>query len=125
MLRSRAVAKENPSNSCSNELNFGFGNGFLTNLLFNSQKLLRKCMVLSFFGIDRNCNLLPLSLDDLLNHTTLMLKFCKNKHIGVLLLRQVFFRGGKRAFCSKKGVTFHPWAKYFREKKILRKFNTY
>jgi hypothetical protein len=29
-----------------------------------------------------------------------------------LLLRQVFFGGGKGAFCSKKGVTFHPWAKY-------------
>ena len=69
--------------------------------------------------------MLPLSLDDLLNHTTLMVKFCKNKPIGVLLLRHVFFGGGKAAFCSKKGVTFHPWAKYFREKKILRKFNTY
>jgi hypothetical protein len=67
--------------------------------------------------IDRNCNVLPLSLNDLLNHTTLILKFCKNKPIGVLLLRHVFFRGGKGAFCSKKGVTFHPLAKYFREKK--------
>ena len=61
--------------------------------------------------------MLPLSLDDLLNHTTLMLKFCKNKLIGVLLLRQIFFRGGKGVFFSKKGVTFHPWAKYFQEKK--------
>jgi hypothetical protein len=61
--------------------------------------------------------MLPLSLDDLLNHTTLMLMFCKNKPIGVFLLRHVFFGGGKGAFCSEKGVTFHPWAKYFREKK--------
>ncbi len=67
--------------------------------------------------IDRNCDVLPLSLDDLLNHTTLMIKFCKNKPIGVLLLRHVFWGGGKGAFFSKKGVTFHPWAKYFREKK--------
>ncbi len=59
-------------------------------------------------NIDRNCAVLPLSLDDLSNHTTLMLKFCKNKPIGVLLLRHVLFRGGKGAFCSKKGVTFHP-----------------
>ncbi len=63
--------------------------------------------------------MLPLSLDDLLNHTTLMFKFCKNKPIGVLLLRQIFFRGGKGAFCSKKGVMFHPWAKYFGEKKFF------
>ncbi len=75
--------------------------------------------------IDSNCNVIPLSLDDLLNHTTLMLKFCKNKPIGVLLLRQVFFGGGKGAFCSKKGVTFHQWAKLFQENKILCKFNTY
>ncbi len=47
-----------------------------------------------------------------------MSNFCKKKPIGVLLLRQVFFRGGKGAFCSKKGVMFHPWAKYFLEKKI-------
>ncbi len=41
--------------------------------------------------IDRNCDLLPLSLDDLLNYTTLMLKFCTNKWIWALLLRQVCF----------------------------------
>jgi hypothetical protein len=29
----------------------GIGKGFLTNLLFTSQKLLKKCTVLSFFGI--------------------------------------------------------------------------
>jgi hypothetical protein len=52
--------------------------------------------------IDRNCNVLPLSLDDLLNHTTLMLKFCKNKPIGVLLLRQVF-SVGKVGILLKKG----------------------
>ncbi len=37
-----------------------------------TERLIRK------YNIDRNCNVLPLSLDDLLNHTTLMLKFCKN-----------------------------------------------
>ncbi len=47
--------------------------------------------------------MLPLSLDDLLNHTTLMLKFCKNKPIGVLLLRQVFFGGGEGGILLKKG----------------------
>ncbi len=51
ILRSRAVAKENPSNSCSNVLIFGIGKGFLTNLLFTSQKLPRKHTVSSFFGI--------------------------------------------------------------------------
>jgi hypothetical protein len=51
MLRSRAVAKENPSNSCSTVLIFEIGMGFLTNLLFTSQKLMRKHMVLSYFGI--------------------------------------------------------------------------
>ena len=35
-------------------------------------------------AIDRNCNVLPLSLDDLLNFATLMLKFCINKLIGAL-----------------------------------------
>jgi hypothetical protein len=28
--------------------------------------------------IDHNCNMLPLSLEDLLNYTTLMIKFCTN-----------------------------------------------
>jgi hypothetical protein len=84
-----------------------------------------------FFGkvllqIDRNCIVLPLSLDDLLNYTTLMLKFCTNKPIWASLLRQVFlWGGGKGAFCQKKGVTIHPRATDFREKKILRKLNTY
>jgi hypothetical protein len=41
--------------------------------------------------IDRNCDVLPLSLDDLLNYTTLMLKFCTNKRIWASLLRQVCF----------------------------------
>jgi hypothetical protein len=41
MYRSRAVAKVNPSNSCSTMLIFGIGKGFLINLLLNSQKLLR------------------------------------------------------------------------------------
>ncbi len=51
MLRSRAVAKENPSNSCNTVLIFGIGKSFLTNLLFTSQKLLRKWTVLFVFGI--------------------------------------------------------------------------
>ncbi len=46
--------------------------------------------------IDRNCDVLPLSLDDLLNYTTLMLKFCTNKWKWASLLRQVYFRGGER-----------------------------
>jgi hypothetical protein len=75
--------------------------------------------------VDCNCNVLPLSLDDLLNYTTLMLKFCTNKPIWVSLLRQVFFWGGEGCFAQKKGVTLHPWATDFREKKILRKLNTY
>ena len=41
--------------------------------------------------IDCNCDVLPLSLDDLLNYTTLMLKFCTNKRIWASLLRQVCF----------------------------------
>jgi hypothetical protein len=56
--------------------------------------------------IDRNCDVLPLSLEVLLNYTTLMLKFCTNKPIWALLLRQVFFWGGERGrFAPKKGVT--------------------
>jgi hypothetical protein len=51
MLRSRAVAKVNPSNSCNTLLIFGIGKGFCTNLLFTSHKLLRKHMVLFFFSI--------------------------------------------------------------------------
>jgi hypothetical protein len=53
--------------------------------------------------IDRNCNVLPLSLEDLLNYTTLMIKFCTNKPIWASLLRQVFLGGGKGAFRPKKG----------------------
>ncbi len=51
MLRSRAVAKVYPSNSCRTVLIFGIGKGFLTNLLFTSQKSLKKHTVLSFLGI--------------------------------------------------------------------------
>jgi hypothetical protein len=51
MLRSNTVAKVNPSNSCMTMLIFGIGKGFLTHLLFTSQKLLKKHMVLSFLGI--------------------------------------------------------------------------
>ncbi len=52
--------------------------------------------------IDRNCDVLPLSLEDLLNYTTLMIKFCTNKPIWALLLRQVFLGGGKGPFRPQK-----------------------
>jgi hypothetical protein len=52
--------------------------------------------------IDRNCDVLPLSFEDLLNYTTLVLKFCTNKLIWASLLRQVFLGGGKGAFCPQK-----------------------
>jgi hypothetical protein len=51
MLRSRAVAKENPSISCITMLIFGIGKGVLINLLFTYQKSLEKRTVLSFLGI--------------------------------------------------------------------------
>ncbi len=55
-----------------------------------------------------------------------MLKFCTNKLIWALLLRQVFFGGGRKgAFSPKKGCNA-PSAGYgFPRKKILRKLNTY
>ena len=68
--------------------------------------------------IDRNCDVLPLSLDDLLNYTTSMLKFCTNKWIWASLLRQVCFFWGERGhFAPKKGVMLHPRATDFREKR--------
>ncbi len=68
-------------------------------------------------GIDRNCDVLPLSLEDFFNYITLMIKFCTNKPIWALLLRQVFFGGGGRGrFAPKKGVTLHPQVTDFREK---------
>ena len=51
MFKSRAVAKVNPSNSCSIVLILGIANGFLTSHLFTSLKLLMKHTVLSFLGI--------------------------------------------------------------------------
>ncbi len=51
MLRLMAVAKEIPSNFCNTMLILWIGKGFLINLLFTSQKLLRKYMGLLFcFG---------------------------------------------------------------------------
>ncbi len=68
--------------------------------------------------INRNCNVLPLSLEDLLNYTTLMLKFCTNKPIWASLLRQDFFGGGGRGhFTPKKGVTLYLQATDFDKKK--------
>ncbi len=62
--------------------------------------------------------MLPLSLDDLLNYTTLMLKFRTNKPIWALLLRQIFWGGWeRRRFAQKKGVMLHPRATDFQEKK--------
>jgi hypothetical protein len=70
--------------------------------------------------IDRNCDMLPLSLDDLLNYTTLMLKFCTNKRIWASLLRQVcFFWEERGRFAPKMGVMLHPWATDFQEKKAV------
>ncbi len=51
-----------------------------------SQHHLNQVWVPSTFlsSIDRNCDVLPLSLDDFLKYTTLMLTFCTNKPIGAL-----------------------------------------
>jgi hypothetical protein len=76
-------------------------------------------------GIDRNCDMLPLSLDDLLNYTTLMLKFCTNKPIWASLLRQVFFGGGKGGFCQKKRCNASSAGYGISRKKILCKLNTF
>ena len=51
MFKSSAIAKVNPSNSCSIVLILGIGNGFLTNRLFTSLKSRMKRTVLSFLGI--------------------------------------------------------------------------
>jgi hypothetical protein len=51
MLRFRAVAKVNPSNYCRTVPILGIEKGVLTNLLFTSQRLLKKHMVQSFLGI--------------------------------------------------------------------------
>jgi hypothetical protein len=75
--------------------------------------------------IDRNCNVLPLSLEDLLNYTTLMLKFCTNKPIWASLMRQVFFWGGKGAFYPKIRCNTPSTGYGFPRKKILRKLITY
>jgi hypothetical protein len=77
------------------------------------------------YHIDRNCDVLPLSLEDLLNYTTLMLKFCTNKPIWALLLRQVFLGGGKGVSCPKKGRKAPSAGYKFLRKKILHKLNTY
>jgi hypothetical protein len=46
--------------------------------------------------IDHNCGMLPLSLDDLLNYTTLMLKFCINKLIWALPFLSLRVRTGTK-----------------------------
>jgi hypothetical protein len=63
----------------------------------------RKQKTVSSHTIDRNCNVLPLSLEDLLNYTTLMIKFCTNKPIWASLLRRFFLGGGKGSFRPKNG----------------------
>ncbi len=117
---------------------FWFGVAILTCVLFAVFSSWIVCCLLwglSFFVIvmvvadsliNRNCDVLPLSLEDLLNYKILMLKFCTNKPIWALLLRQVFFGRGERGhFAQKKSVTLHPQATDFQEKKILPKLNTY
>jgi hypothetical protein len=47
-----------------------------------------------------------------------MLKFCTNKLIWALLLRQFFLGGGRGRFAQKKGVMLLPRATDFREKKF-------
>ena len=80
---------------------------------------------LNIILIDRNCDMLPLSLEHLLNYTTLMIKFCTNKLIWASLLRQVFLGGGKGPFHPQKRCNA-PSAGYgFPRKKILCKLNTY
>jgi hypothetical protein len=62
--------------------------------------------------------MLPLSLEDLFNYTTLILKFCTNKPIWALLLRQVFFGGGKAVeaapHCQKKA--YQPRQRHIRRR---------
>jgi hypothetical protein len=59
----------------------------------------------SYLPTDRNCDVLPLSLDDLLNYTTLMLKFCTNKRIWASLIKGMFvFRGGEGCVLPQKRV---------------------
>ncbi len=53
MFKSRALAKVNPSNSCSTVLILDIGNGFLTSCLFTFLKSLMKHAVLSFLGIKK------------------------------------------------------------------------
>jgi hypothetical protein len=68
---------------------------------------------------------LPLSLEDLFNYTALILKFCTKKPIWALLLRQVFWGGGKGAFRPKNGCNVPSAGYIFSRKKIFRKLNTY
>jgi hypothetical protein len=75
--------------------------------------------------IDCNCEVLPLSLEDLLNNTTLMLKFCTNKPILASLLRQFFLGEGRGRFAPKKGCNAPSAGNGFLRKKNLRKLNTY
>ncbi len=46
-----------------------------------------------------------------------MLKFCTNKRIWALLLRQLCFCGGERGRFTQKGVTLYPRATDFQEKR--------
>jgi hypothetical protein len=63
--------------------------------------------------IYRNCDVLPL------------LKFCTNKPILALLLRQFFLGGGKGGFHPKKGCNAPSSGYGFLRKKILHKLYTY
>jgi hypothetical protein len=55
-------------------------------------------MHINCINIDHNCDVLPLSLEVLLNYTILMLKFCTNKPIWASLLRPVFGGGAPGPF---------------------------
>jgi hypothetical protein len=72
----------------------------LTRMQFNGDSQYK----IDDYLIDCNCDVLPLSLDDLLNYTTLMLKFCTIKPIWALLLRQGFLGEGKGGVSPKKRV---------------------
>jgi hypothetical protein len=56
MFKLRAVAKVKPTNSCNTVPVLGIGNSFLTCRLFTSLKSCIKCIVLTVFGVIKECN---------------------------------------------------------------------
>jgi hypothetical protein len=64
--------------------------------------------------IDRKCNMLPLSLDDLLNYTTKNVKVLyKQADMGFAAEAGLFLGGERVRFAPKKDVTLHPQAMDF------------